>query len=327
MDNLNIGIAGAGISGLLAGTELQRAGNNVSIFEARPRTGGRIHSPLLDGIVIESGPDFIHGHLKETIRLLDKYEIPYEQINGKMYRVKNGHLQESYNMDDGWDQLIDKMKSLERDLPFQEFLNKYFSEDRFSDLRESAIRFAEGFDLADTRLASTQGLLVEWKNEEAEQYRIPGGYEKLIRFIENEFKSLGGKIFLNHRVETVEWNSNGVQLTVAGKPKISLNKLIVSLPLSLLNQSAPRAESIAFIPSLDVKRLAFNQIGFGTVVKIVMLWNSEFWKSSLPDAQFILSDCFIPTWWTYYPTASPVLTGWLGGPRAAELADKPDAFF
>ena len=70
MNNLNIGIAGAGISGLLAGTELQRAGNSVSIFEARPRAGGRIHSILVDGIVIESGPDFIHGHLKETIRLL-----------------------------------------------------------------------------------------------------------------------------------------------------------------------------------------------------------------------------------------------------------------
>jgi monoamine oxidase len=219
------------------------------------------------------------------------------------------------------------MKSLQRDLPFQEFLNQYFSEDRFSGLRSSAARFAEGFDLADVRVASTQGLIAEWKNEEAQQYRIPDGYETLIRYIENDFKTLGGKIFLNHRVETVEWNSDAVQLTVTGKPKINLNKLIVSLPVSLLNQSAPRAESIVFIPSLDVKRLAFNQFGFGSVIKIVMVWNSEFWKSFLPDAQFILSDCFIPTWWTYYPTASPVLTGWLGGPRAAQLADKPDAFF
>jgi monoamine oxidase len=258
---------------------------------------------------------------------LDRYKIRYELVDGKMYRAKNGQLKESYDFGEAWGQLINKMKSLERDIPFQEFLNRYFAGERFQELRTSAIRFAEGFDLADIQSASTQGLISEWENEDAGQYRIPSGYETLVRCAENEFKTLGGEIFLNHRVEAVEWNSNNIRLTVSGKPVISLNKLIVSLPISLLNHSAPRAESIVFSPSLDVKKLAFNQIGFGTVVKIVMTWKAEFWKPLIPEAQFIFSDCFIPTWWTYYPTKFPVLTGWLGGPRAERLAEKPDAFF
>ena len=87
-NNLNIGIAGAGIAGLTAGLELQRAGNSVSIFEARSRTGGRIYSFDLAGTVVEAGPEFIHGYCKETIGLLRKYKIPYESVKGKMYAAR-----------------------------------------------------------------------------------------------------------------------------------------------------------------------------------------------------------------------------------------------
>jgi monoamine oxidase len=34
---------------------------------------------------------------------------------------------------------------------------------------------------------------------------------------------------------------------------------------------------------------------------------------------FLLSDQTIPVWWTRYPDQHPVLTGWFGGPRTAEL--------
>ena len=35
---------------------------------------------------------------------------------------------------------------------------------------------------------------------------------------------------------------------------------------------------------------------------------------------FLLSDQTIPVWWTRHPAQHPVLTGWFGGPRTAELA-------
>ena len=35
---------------------------------------------------------------------------------------------------------------------------------------------------------------------------------------------------------------------------------------------------------------------------------------------FLLSDAAIPVWWTRQPDRHPVLTGWFGGPRTAELA-------
>jgi len=327
MLNLDIGIAGAGIAGLVAGIELRQAGWAVSIFESRSRTGGRIQSLQQGGLVIETGPEFIHGKLKETLGLLKKYKIRYEPIDGKMYHARNGQVEESREWIEGWDELLNKMKSLGRDLPFQEFLDKYFPEDRFGELKKSAIRFAEGYDLADVRTASTQALILEWGHEESEQFRIPAGYETVIHALENEFKQLGGKIFLNHPIKSVDWNSRKIVLEMQDGQTFSMDKLIISIPLSSLNQESPPAESIIFIPALREKQEAFGQIGFGTVVKIVMVWHSAFWKPLVPDAQFIFSDYFFPTWWTQYPADIPMLTGWLGGPAAEEFAGKPDTFF
>src|ERR1700692_4874095 len=98
MYRYNIGIAGAGICGLVAGIELQGAGHPRSVFESRSRTGGRIESLQVGGLIVETGPEFIHGKLMETIGLLKKYQIPYDRINGKMYDARGGHLRVTYEM-------------------------------------------------------------------------------------------------------------------------------------------------------------------------------------------------------------------------------------
>jgi monoamine oxidase len=325
--DVNIGIAGAGISGLAAGTELQRAGYNVSIFEATQRTGGRIQSLEVAGFVVETGPEFIHGHLKETLGLLKKYGIAYDLINGKMYSARGGELKESYEILNGWDELLDKMKTLENDLPLNEFLEINFQGNQFNELKKYATRFAEGFDLANTNDASTKALYSEWQHEESDQYRIPTGYGSLIAAIENEFRNLGGKIFFNHSIANVDWNARTIQIGTTNHEIFNVDKLIVSLPISLLSRTTASSESIHFHPGLEEKQAAFRNIGFGTVVKIVMIWNSAFWNVLVPDAQFIFSDCFFPTWWTQNPMDIPMLTGWIGGPKAEQFADKSDSFF
>jgi monoamine oxidase len=324
---LNIGIAGGGITGLVGGLELQDAGHTVSIFEARSRTGGRIHSIELGGMIVETGPEFIHGHGKETVRLLNKFKIGFEQSYGKMYRAMSGQLIEDDEVVSGWDQLLEKMRLLKQDLPFQEFLEENFTGDRFTELRQAAIGFAEGFDLADAHTASTIALFEEWKVEDMEQYRVPAGYGSLIESLTNEFCSRGGKIFLNHPVRQVDWNTDTIRIRVQDEKEFVMDKLMVSLPFSAFNKSGPKNESIVFTPSLGKKETVVDGIGFGNVIKIVMIWNSPFWIERIPEAQFVFSKCFIPTWWTQYPRELPMLTGWLGGPKALLFEDKPDDFF
>jgi monoamine oxidase len=321
-----IGIAGAGIAGLVAGTELLRAGHAVSIFESRSRTGGRIQSLDVSGFLVESGPEFIHGNLKGTFGLLKKYNLPFEPVQGKMFQARNGELTETFEMAEGWNLLLEKMKSLKQDLTLLEFLMQYFPGDRFSMLRKSAIRFAEGFDLADVEKASTLALLEEWEKEEDGQYRIQKGYGTLIRALENDFLDNGGKLYLNHQVKSVDWSSGFVGILVNDRSVFRMEKLVVCLPLPALSHAAPPAEIIHFSPALENKTEAFRRIGYGTVIKIILIWNEAFWKPRIPDALFIFSDTFIPTWWTRYPQDLPLLTGWLGGPQAKQVSDKSDEY-
>ena len=53
-------VIGAGYAGLVAADELQRAGAEVVVLEARDRVGGRVWSRQLDnGAVVEMGAEFL----------------------------------------------------------------------------------------------------------------------------------------------------------------------------------------------------------------------------------------------------------------------------
>src|SRR5262245_41555153 len=53
-------VIGAGLAGLVAADELERAGREVVTLEARERVGGRVHARELDnGAVVEMGAEFI----------------------------------------------------------------------------------------------------------------------------------------------------------------------------------------------------------------------------------------------------------------------------
>ena len=52
-------VVGAGFAGLAAADELQRAGIDVAVYEARNRVGGRVHSFPFAGAVAERGAEFI----------------------------------------------------------------------------------------------------------------------------------------------------------------------------------------------------------------------------------------------------------------------------
>jgi monoamine oxidase len=128
-------------------------------------------------------------------------------------------------------------------------------------------------------------------------------------------------------VESVDWIAKEIRVSVnKGQPYI-VDKLIISVPVTMLNPAVTDFQRLSFDPSPKEQLNAFAQIGFGTVIKLVMIWESAFWKTRIPDAKFIFSDCFIPTWWTQYPLDLPILTGWLGGPAAAAVSQEPDVFF
>ena len=70
-------IIGAGISGLVAGYELTRAGHDVTILEARNRVGGRVftlRTPFSDGHFADAGAARIPLDHEMTIGYADHFE-------------------------------------------------------------------------------------------------------------------------------------------------------------------------------------------------------------------------------------------------------------
>jgi len=314
-------IAGGGVAGLFAARELSKQGYGITILEATDRLGGRIHTIRNSSFTqpVEKGVEFIHGNLPLTIQLLEEAEIEYEPVRGSMVRVSNGTWKTQEDFTLGWDELIKKMNSVRKDMTVDEFLKKNFSDDRYTDLRTSVLRFANGFDLADTSKASILALREEWMGDD-EPYRIPGGFDQLINFLEKECLRSGCIINKSSPVTEIKWEKNKVKIITSNPTIYNATKVIITASLG----SFQSEKSIIFKPAIDNYFQAAKKIGYGTVVKVMLEFKEAFWEKKKKGIGFLFTSEIIPTWWTQSPSSYPLLTGWAGGPQAWALENKDD---
>jgi monoamine oxidase len=76
-------VIGAGIAGLSAGYELTQLGHDVTILEARPRPGGRVHTlrePFSDGLYAEAGAARIPDNHDLTLKYVKLFDLPLEPM-------------------------------------------------------------------------------------------------------------------------------------------------------------------------------------------------------------------------------------------------------
>lgn len=322
-------IVGAGAAGLMAAYTLSKAGKKVIILEARNRTGGRIHTFKNESFFshAELGAEFIHGNLSVTTQLLKEGGIKYNASDAEMWQYRDGKLSKSTWDMDGWDELMKKLGELEQDTSIGDFLIEHFSEEKCAPLREFVSRFVSGYDTADPFKASAFALRAEWRGEDDDaQYRIEGGYGRLICFLEKESKAAGVQLNLSSIVKTIEWSDKGGKVTVKDDDIYMADKIIVALPLGILKADRAATAAITFDPPIADHGRAVGQMGFGSIVKLLLEFKNRFWENEdKKHLGFVLSGEEIPTWWTQYPVRSNVLTGWLGGlpaERKKRLRDK-----
>lgn len=337
MKDTGVIIIGAGAAGLMAARELSKQ-HKVTILEARNRIGGRIYTLKNTGLIgyAEEGAEFIHGNLPVTTNLLQEAGIKWHAIEGEAFQ----NLQGEFITDDidHEDQrlLMFRLQQLQQDTDVASFLKTWFADEKYSSLVNGVTGYVEGYDAADPGRASAFALRNEWSGASAtdeEQYRIDGGYGHLVDFLESRCKAVGCFFHLSTVVKEIKWKQDNVEVISHDGHIFTGSKLILTIPLGVLQAEPGSYGAIRFSPALPHPFSAFQSLGFGSVIKILLQFKEPFWTNkqtqtrtgiNLQNIGWLFSDAPVPTWWTQLPELSSLLTGWLAGPKAALLKDEPE---
>ena len=125
-------------------------------------------------------------------------------VEGKMIAVQKGNWLKNEEHDDHWPLFMKQLNELDTDMSMKQFLDEYFNGDQYKELRKAVQNFAEGFDLADMNLVSAFSLRKEWNHEDEQQFRIEGGYGKLVDWLLKNAEQAASEIYFSTAVEQIE---------------------------------------------------------------------------------------------------------------------------
>ncbi len=313
-------VIGAGMAGLTAARTLAEAGLSVIVLEARNRVGGRILTQRIGDETIELGAEFIHGRPPELWALIAETGLRTYERDGTQACFTNGSLQPCHQDERAFHLLEGLEDYTGPDASFTQYLSTLNATDSE---RISARSFVEGFNAADASQISAVSLGVQQKAEDAIEgdlaFYLLGGYDQLPQYLANSIRDRAGTIQLDSPVRHLGWSPGNIEATT-DTHTVTARRAIITIPLGVLQQ-----ESLVIEPRPDAILNAASKLRMGNVFRITLRFREPFWKTLPPrpidDLSFLFSFGEMPpVWWTTHPHPSPLLTGWVGGPRSAALA-------
>ncbi len=334
-------IVGAGAAGLAATLDLSAAGLRTITIEARSRIGGRIYTHSAPQL--ELGAEFIHGRPPELLEIIKSAGLPIEQNTQSHWFFEDGLLVKTGNFWAKVEQLMAQLKTHQSDCSFQEFLDSLPGDAASSQTKEVAALYVEGFHAASLERIGIKGLIKD--NEGAEEidgdssFRLLSGYQSVCHWLQEQAETKGALFHLNTVVNDLRWQKGRVEARCKVGDKevqFTARATVITVPLTLLQSSHRRPESLLFTPALpaNVQR-AIDTLEMGDAVRVVLLFHDRFWERlrlpGMTEADDLSNLGFIhypgvsfPTWWTTLPESEPLLVGWVGGPSVAALANESE---
>jgi monoamine oxidase len=332
---MDVIVLGAGMAGLAAARALAERNLRVLVVEAQQRAGGRILSQRVEGGgVVELGAEFVHGRPAELWALIDESGVETVERDGAMLREGWGGGLEQDEDEAGEDSMFAPLEQLEDftgdDVAFWDWLkagNVPESE------RATLLGYIEGFNAADARRISVRSLGAQQKAEDAIEgdrtWHVRGGYAQLTDYLAKRIVELGGEIRLGCEVLGVRWSENDVCVETS-HGDVNATRCVVALPLGVL-QRVNKQHGMWMEP--EPAAIAHAQrLAMGDADRFTMVFRERWWADApvlnvktLDAMNFLFTPRRMPpVWWTGHPEteALPLLTGWVGGPRAKAFRGK-----
>jgi len=308
VDGASVAVIGAGMAGLVAATELLRAGYHVTVLEAQNRVGGRVFTmrePFTDGLYAEAGAMRIPRAHDLTLHYVNKFGLetaPFTMGNPKAWVMLHGEkvrygefrnehhamhfelsdLERAIAIGERWGQTLRPL--LERiqaggDAAWAEITSELdqFSLWEFLENRGWSQGAIELYCLVFHMEPFLNSAFMEILREEAGNWftdvvYIKGGMDRLPKSFLPE---LLPHIRFGSRVTSIAQDNEGVTVqyqNAAGRHLLRADQAVVTLPFSVLRH-------IEVSPPLSRgKQRAIRQLYYDASTKIVLQTRSRFWE-------------------------------------------------
>jgi len=302
-DSADVIIVGAGVAGLAAARLLGEAGLQVLILEARGRIGGRVWTIYSrEGAPVELGAEFIHGVPPKIFNTIRAANLEVCEFTGPKWVQVDGKLQRDQDFFARTNSVLDRIDAGGPDHSFSRFLSEIEDDD---DAKLWGLEFVEGFHGALAERISVHSLLRSRKAEAELQgersFRLTRGYGELLRVMKEALPQERVRIRLNSTVHCVRWAAHNVRIharTAGEGAEFSCPRLLVTVPLGVLQAPPESLGALTFEPALEEKRSALLLLFMGQTIRFSLMFSDRWWDhasgsryhaGALRDMSFIFS--------------------------------------
>jgi len=276
----NIGIIGAGISGLYLAKALKKQGHRVTILEAKNKAGGRIaENTEFHTNPIDLGAQWIHGK-NELYKIVNQNNIPIYQDN-KNSAIKiayNGLLNDDFPIE--FYQFLKEVKKktpLKNDVSVLNFAKKINSDPKFLELIESALTDtatnADSFSVNEISKLTDKLKTVDYQFTNTTMYGF---------VFQNYIDELHSQIVYNFPVYQVDYSKQSIIVSNDSNNSYEFDKLVITIPISEL-----KSKKIQFAPDLPKDKLeSFNKIGMDKGLKLFLKFEKKFYTHSIFNGKY-----------------------------------------
>ena len=318
-DDKRIIVIGAGLAGLSCAYELDQAGFNVILIEARSRPGGRVNTyrePFSDNLYSEMGAEYVDSsdtYIHEYCKKFDLKVLPAKQYDGVYVKGQTSTIE---GLRSGRD-LLPFKGALEGKLFGQEvqYIQKWIDLVKLKGISSPEVQALDKISVEDilkeggapkdiidlyTYANATEATAVASKmsalymvlsntrtsnfSENTVEGRIFGGNDQLPKTFA---KKLGTKIMYNRPLQRLDYDSNGITASVIENKRlvqISAKKCVLAIPASIL-------KNIDINPGFSIEKInCINNQQYGHAMKIAMQYRQRFWDDKNSIGQRVFTD-------------------------------------